>query len=206
MKYSPHYHHLKNKWLEKHKILQEKLLIAHKDIAHLLNPKQHLIGTFMLASTPFMSIAPATASAIPPITYEAPYNQIPHLSKSQLAEILKKKLPADVRPLTEKEENDIATALSESFNMKVSPELQGIRLNKSYGLIGKEQHLARYPGDSIYEHIDETSETHISDGMAPGLGAWGYFTRSKSTMNNQDILREKYYIAVPTFLAPGWEK
>jgi len=40
--------------------------------------------------------------------------------------------------------------------------------------------------------------------MAPGLGAWGYFANSESEITQTDKLREKYYIAVPTFIAPGF--
>ena len=40
--------------------------------------------------------------------------------------------------------------------------------------------------------------------MAPGRGAWGYFANSFEEMRQQDIDREKYYIAVQTFLSPGW--
>jgi hypothetical protein len=41
--------------------------------------------------------------------------------------------------------------------------------------------------------------------MAPGLGAWRYFTDSSGTLTQRDIDREKYYIAVQTFLAPGFD-
>ena len=38
--------------------------------------------------------------------------------------------------------------------------------------------------------------------MAPGRGAWGYFASSREAMSDEDIGKEKYYIAVQTFLAP----
>ena len=41
-------------------------------------------------------------------------------------------------------------------------------------------------------------------GIAPGLGAWGYFVPSEAQFSNKDKLRERYYIAVQTFLAPGF--
>ena len=40
--------------------------------------------------------------------------------------------------------------------------------------------------------------------MAPGRGAWGYFASSRGEMTQQDIDRERYYIAVQTFLSPGY--
>lgn len=90
--------------------------------------------------------------------------------------------------------------------MKASASLNGLRLNRSYGLIGAEQHLARYPGDSMATHFDnpEDSTKYYSSGMAPGLGAWGYFTTSRAHMTPEDVAREKYYLAVQTFLAPDF--
>ena len=42
--------------------------------------------------------------------------------------------------------------------------------------------------------------------MAPGLGAWGYFTTSLANMTQEDTDREKYYIAVQTFLSPNFNQ
>ncbi len=90
--------------------------------------------------------------------------------------------------------------------------MDGRRLNRNYGLIGAEQHLARYPGDSLSTHFDpglsgdEDKKLYWQSGMAPGLGAWRYFASSKDTMTKKDIDREKYYIAVQTFLSKDFNK
>lgn len=205
---SSHFTHLKKKWLRKHQVLQKKLLTAHKDVLRNLDSRQHLIATLMLASTPFLSISPAMAEAALS-TYQTTNtnNQTtPPLTRESLSALLSSKLPPVVRVLTPNEENDIAASLSANLHMKITAELQGIRLNRSYGIIGKEQHLRRFPGDSIYDHIDSESNVPVSDGVAPGLGAWGYFASSKEQMTIEDSLREKYYIAVPTFLSPGWNE
>jgi hypothetical protein len=112
----------------------------------------------------------------------------------------------DIRALTPKEENEVATILSRDFGFAVTPTLDGKRLNTTYGYIGAEQHLARYPGDTLYTHFDNAYENaHYADsGMAPGLGAWGYFASSKDAMTSDENMEEKYYIAVQTFLAPGY--
>jgi hypothetical protein len=117
-------------------------------------------------------------------------------------------LPDVVQPLSAPEEDLIAQTVTRHFNIRVTPELQGIRLNRSYGYIGAEQHLARYPGDTMNSHFDSTddSQKYYSSGMAPGLGAWGYFARSQTSMTQQDALREKYYIAVQTFMSPGYNE
>lgn len=112
-------------------------------------------------------------------------------------------LPNEVSPLTPQQETKIADILSRSFNVPVAPSLEGKRLNTSYGLIGAEQHLTRYPGDTMATHFESEEETnkYFSSGMAPGRGAWGYFAQSQQTMTKEDIGREKYYIAVQTFLS-----
>ena len=85
--------------------------------------------------------------------------------------------------------------------------MDGKRLNTTYGIIGQEQHLARFPGDNMFSHFDKPSEAdkYWSYGMAPGLGAWRYFTNESGTLTQKDIDREKYYIAVQTFLSPGFD-
>ena len=83
-----------------------------------------------------------------------------------------------------------------------------MRLNTTYGLIGQEQHLARYPGDTMYTHFDnpEDAQKYWDYGMTPGLGGFGYFASSQNSMTKEQSDREKYYIAVQTFLAPGIEQ
>lgn len=198
------YHHLKNKWLKKHKVFNKKLIAKHKDISSHL--KQHVIGGLMLASAPFLSITTASTQ-LHPLPVPAPVQQT-HLTTEQLIETLREKLPTEVRLLTNDEEKDISGFLSSSFHAKVSAELNGMRLNRSYGLIGQEQHLKRFPGDSIDTHFESSDEANLyaRQGIAPGLGAWGYFTRSSSDLSTEDMQREKYYIAVPTFLSPNWNQ
>lgn len=201
------FHHLKKKWLKKKNSVQKEFVKKHKEILHHLAPKHHLIGTLMLASTPFLTVSSAAANTIiPQQTQPVEFQQAPITTNEELSLLLKNKLPDQVQPLTTPQETDIATTLSSVFHMKVSAQLEGIRLDRSYGIIGKEQHLRRYPGDTIYDQINQNSSTPISDGLAPGLGAWGYFAPSKEQMTQEDNLREKYYIAVQTFLAPGWNE
>ena len=121
---------------------------------------------------------------------------------------LEKILPSEVRVLTDEEEKKVSDMLSRTFNLKVAPELEGKRLNRSYGFIGAEQHLSRYPGDILSTHFqtEEESQLYWRSGMAPGLGAWRYFAPSKEEMTQLDIDREKYYIAVQTFLSKDFQK
>jgi len=162
----------------------------------------------MLASTPF--IAPGGVFAIqPPIPVPTPVQAYSvHGSQKELIAILKKNLPEEVRPLTTNEEQDIAAILSVNYRVQVAPRVKGIRLNRTYGLIGQEQHLPRYPGDSINDQLtsEEDANLYAKYGMTAGKGAWGYFANSRGELSKEDIEREKYYIAVQTFLAPGWDE
>lgn len=128
--------------------------------------------------------------------------------KPSLVSDLSLVLPSTIRVLTDDEERRVADVLSRTFGSRVTPELNGKRLNRSYGLIGLEQHLARFPGDNMKIHFDTQEEAinYYGDGMAPGLGAWRYFTSSKEALTEKDKMREKYYIAVQTFLVPDYNQ
>ncbi len=117
-------------------------------------------------------------------------------------------LPRAVEPLTPAEEQNITDILSRYFNLKITAELDGKRLDRNYGIIGKEQHLPRYPGDSIDTHFDNEEDVRqfMQVDMSSNLGAWGYFAPSRAQMTKQDSEREKYYIAVQTFLSPGFNE
>ena len=207
--YKPHYEHLKNKWTERQKDLQQSLWKKHKDALHWfvmhLPGKQHLVAGSL--SGLMLAASPQVQALSPPQLFmpkEAVAKDID--KKVFLINDLLRILPSDVRPLLPEEEERIGGILSTRFSFPVASELEGKRLNRSYGFIGAEQHLARYPGDTMASHFtaQEDSEKFYSSGMAPGLGAWGYFAQSKEAMTEKDILREKYYIAVQTFLAPGF--
>lgn len=194
----PHYEHLRKKWTAKHRSLQDKLLTRHEEVGRQLVVGG--LGGLMLLTTPAMGVLPQ-----------------PHYLVSGEAEgerdkgiLLAKKLepivPDEVRPLNAAEEEEIGELLSNSFGFPVSATLKGKRLNRSYGLIGGEQHLYRYPGDTLTKHADNARDSAMfgSSGIAPGLGAWGYFALSEAEFSEKDKMREKYYLAVQTFLSPGF--
>lgn len=204
---SPNYEYLRDKWITKHKILQSEIAKKHKKSFEWLsnNTKQIAVGSLgglMLMAAPIQSEPPK------PLDYvaEAKISKIqPVDTKTFLIVDLGKVLPDVVRPLTADEEAKISEILSKKFGIKASAELNNLRLNRSYGYIGAEQHLARYPGDNMNSHfegIHDDAAEYFSSGMAPGLGAWGYFSTSRANMVEEDTDREKYYIATQTFLAP----
>jgi hypothetical protein len=110
-------------------------------------------------------------------------------------------LPDKVGPLTRSQEKNLENIFGTTIGVNVRANLEGEHLNTTYGYIGAEQHLMRYPGDAINAH-DLTPD---DEGMAPGRGAWGYFSYSKSQMTQTDIDREKWYAVVQTLYLPDWE-
>lgn len=206
-----HYKKLQSKWVERHASLKEQLLTRHRDsldwLAENMPAKHHIaagsLSGLLLLAPPSLHTLPAT-----PATQSVKDQPIEIPEKTFLLADLTALVPKEVRPLSTDEESSISALLSERVKMPVKAELQGIRLNTSYGYIGAEQHLMRYPGDTIWSHFSTPDEAqhYAKSGMAPGRGAWGYFAYSQAEMTQKDIDREKYYIAVQTFLAPGFSQ
>ncbi|MFH1749995.1 MAG: hypothetical protein ABH837_03865 [bacterium] len=107
--------------------------------------------------------------------------------------------------LSPEDEKALGQLISEHFGVKASAELDGNRLNVSYGMIGGEQHLPRYPGDTAAAHYTEGEDIYPTlSGITPGRGAWGYFAPSKGALTEDLKTTEQYYLVGQTFLAPGW--
>ncbi len=110
-------------------------------------------------------------------------------------------LPSSVHPLSSEEENALAKLIDVFLGIHATATFEGEHLNTTYGLIGAEQHLPRFPGDSLGQH-DEFQNS----GITPGKGAWGYFANSKSELTDELIQKEKYYVAVQTLYLTDWQE
>ncbi len=201
-----HYHHLKEKWTARHKDLQKSLLEKHKDALEWLsqNSKQIMVsalGGLLLLAAPGKPLL-ATHHIASGQEIAASLNKSVFVVSD-----LKSALPEQVQPLTQEQETAVIDVLKRDFGLKISAQENGIRLERNYGKIGAEQHLARYPGDTMSSHFDneEDARQYWSSGMAPGLGAWRYFAHG-SNMTAEDVEREKYYLAIQTFIAPGYNQ
>lgn len=117
-----------------------------------------------------------------------------------LAKILQKILPGSSRVLTDKEEEKLSRAIAKTLGIKAVAELDGNRLNHQIGVMGLEQNLPRYPGDTVADR------NFPQAGITPGRGAWGYFSPSRQQLASVDVEREKYYVAVQTLYLPDWAK
>jgi hypothetical protein len=157
---------------------------------------QKLLTTGVMASS-LVLIQPNSSLSLTVL----PTNQL--VSKFDLKNNIKEKLagilPSGVEPLQPAQEKQVAEVIAETFGIDARFELDGERLNRGYGLIGSEQHLMRYPGDVLANH-----DAVLQSGMAPGLGAWGYFNKGNE-LTKDEIMREKYYLAIQTLYLPDWE-
>lgn len=185
------YKRLRDKWVSRHQELSKRLWTRHKEPLNWLSEhsKKFAVGSAAAA----LLITSPVGTSLPNLQASA-FQTVEQIGREKfLSHDLKKLLPSEIRELTPAEEEKLAQRLSEDFGIPVKAGINGIRLNRTYGLIGQEQHLARYPGDTVENH------EYPEYGMAPGLGAWGHFGSDEKAE-----LLEKYYIAVPTFMAPGF--
>jgi len=88
--------------------------------------------------------------------------------------------------------------LSDMLGFSVTAELEGHRLNHSVGIMGGEQHLRRFPTDTLDQH-----DAYQESGIAPNRGAFGWFTENNQ-LTEEAMQREKYYFAVQTLYLPDW--
>lgn len=204
-----HYRQLKDKWTQRHQGLIKRLWEKHNEALLWFSERsKHLavgsLGSLMLLASPGKPTLPLIHHLL------ASNEQVGEKLNEEVFLIadLAKILPERAQPLTPDEEQQVSEVFSRYFGVWATAELFGNRLNRSYGFIGAEQHLARFPGDSMSTHFDSEDEAkaYYSSGMAPGLGAYRYFAQSADQLGEKEKMREKYYVAVQTFLSPGWNE
>lgn len=118
----------------------------------------------------------------------------------QLRRSLQSLIPHVPADLTSEQAQNIETEIKNLTGITAKAVLENQKLNHQVGYIGYEQHLQRYPGDTIADHDEEQIA-----GIAPGLGAWGYFASQKANFTTTDYLREKYYSVAQTLYLPNWD-
>ena len=128
------YKKLHKKWSDLHKAQQALIIEKHKDaLDHISkNTKQYALGA---VSGFLLLTSPATATHTPgeTVQYEKVNKNV--FLVSDLAPLL----PTDFRYLTDDENELILTKLREYYNMSLDYEIDGLRLNTTYGLMGAEQ-------------------------------------------------------------------
>lgn len=202
---------LKLKSIEAKLGFQKKFPLAHQfllekglELGKLRQHSAKLISAGALTGTLLLS-SPSSVGQLPsPIEIVKDFENINDnnnavLPQKELIDTLKQMLPSEVRPLSRDEEKHIESVIKNITDIPAKASLEGEHLNTSYGYIGAEQHLKRYPGDILENH-----GPYYKEGIAPGLGAWGYFAKSKSDMNSDIIEKERWYAVVQTLYLSDW--
>ena len=189
-----------NKQLKKHKkakkYFSKTFLLAHslRQRSNQLLASAGLLGTIL--TTPAISVD-QKANYVHSTSSEDEKNS----NRLQLKNLLQEKIPHRPHKFTEDESKPIEEQVSSATGVSVKGYLDGQSLNHQVGYIGYEQHLVRYPGDSLVLHDEE-----LQAGMAPGRGAFGYFASDANSFTTKDYLREKYYCVVQTLYLDNWNK
>lgn len=201
-KLKKHYFNLKQKVLAKHQSARDWLKDNQIKIAHLNESSRQMLAAASLASTIAFNNGQVT---------ELPNNQeiretvagdtVELVAKEEFDAIVDKMKQITSRPpgqMEKEEELYLEQQLSQIFGFEVAGELDGNRLNHTFGIMGGEQHLRRFQNDTLSQH-----DAYQEAGIAPNRGAFGWFTEN-GELTPRAIDREKYYFAVQTLYLPDW--
>lgn len=179
------YHDIKRVFEDHHKKIIDDFYRKHGPILKKVSAKGlSLAGTAILVSS-------LLAGSPSQITHPKSSTKHESLTESQSSTKVKSILYKTKGQLSPFEEDEIADTLSDRFNLNLKANLEGHKLNEIYGYTGAEQHLYRWPGDSLAKHNLQQA------GIAPLKGAFGYFDNAE---------QEEYYIAVQLHELPTWDK
>ena len=210
---------VKNDFHGKYKVASEALAEKGVDLGKLRKHSAKFVAAGALAGTLAMNAhLPQTDKKLflkPPsqVLAEATSRpDIPAVSPAiKLRSSLKEILPSEIRPLNTQEEKYLEQIIKDVTGVNAKATLEGEHLNTTYGKIGAEQHLLRYPGDSIAQHAPDADEYGgdrpdeiLKEGIAPGKGAWGYFANSKSELTQDLEDTERWYSVAQTLYLPDW--
>lgn len=196
---STHYNSLRERLEKRNSTLRDNIVTKHKEAFEWAanNTKQlaaGAMGSILLLTAPQGNLLDDPAKMTHEQFVDVPDNLF-------LVNDVSPYLPESVDDFSAEKEQKVSEILSQHFGMDVRPDINGMRLNHTYGIIGAEQHLMRFAGDTMEGHFSDPNDEakYYSSGMAPGRGAYGYFANSRAELTQKEIDREKYYLAVQTF-------
>ena len=215
-KYSISAEELRHKLKVKHLQVTERLRKSHPHVEKLLREKglelgkvrqqsAKLIGVgaitgALLFSPGELRLLPSPQEIMDKLDLDNSDNK-DQKAKKLLSDTLKSTLPGRPRPLARDEEKFLEGIFYNLTGIHARASLEGEHLNTTYGVIGAEQHLRRFPGDNLSSHGDLVYQR---EGMAPGLGAWGYFAPAKDMLTKDLSETEKWYAVVQTLYLHDW--
>ena len=159
-----------------------------------------ITGTILLNPSGDPQILPAPNEIIEKLQAQGKAEEF-NAPQKLLVDTLDSVLPKETRPLNRTEEKFLEQLFQNILGVNTKANLEGEHLNTTYGRIGAEQHLRRYPGDVLINH---GSGDVLAEGIAPGLGAWGYFAPTKSAFTPDLEETERWYAVVQTLYLPDW--
>ena len=196
----------KNKFSEKYpdveKFLKEKgvqLEDVRKHSAKIIGAGA-ITGTILLTPPGDAQILPAPNEIIEKLKDQGRVEGVDTPQKL-LVDTLASVLPNEIRSLTRSEEKFLEQLFQNILGVNARATLEGEHLNTTFGRIGAEQHLRRYPGDVLINH---GSGDVLTEGIAPGLGSWSYFAKSKTAFTPDLEETERWYAVVQTLYLPDW--
>lgn len=174
----------------------KKLLLKNKLNAKKLRENStKILASAGLTGALLLSPLQTSQSATPSATTTQTVRSV----EEQLQQDLSPITPHSPTKLSPEDAQKLTNAIKADTGITATPYLEGQSLNHNVGYVGYEQHLKRFPGDDISLHDDE-----LVAGIAPGLGAWGYFAPSRERFTTQDYLHEKWYSVAQTLYLPNW--
>lgn len=198
-----------NRFSKKYPHVEKFLLEKGIQLGKIREHSAKIIGAGALTSALLLGSPSNVGRLSAPIEVQAPKKgmaataNIPVQTPQEiLVSKLNQNLPDKVRPLSQNEEHYLEGLFKSVVGVNSKATLEGEHLNTTYGFIGAEQHLYRYPGDTLAQH--GTGQI-LSEGIAPGLGAWGYFAPSKDKLTPKLEEDEKWYAVVQTLYLPDWQ-
>jgi len=196
---------LKDKFQQKHQTAQAWFKSKSVEIPDFRRASQQMLAAASLAGAIAMTNPSVNQRVVSDLLKEN-QNSSHHELVAQLTSeeydtvIIKLQAAAKMPPghLPQDDELYLEQQLSDILGFGVTAQLDGNRLNHTVGTMGGEQHLRRFPGDSLDQH-----DAYLESGIAPNRGAFGWFTQN-GELTQQAINREKYYFAVQTLYLPDW--
>lgn len=179
------------------KFFTKTLLIAHE----LRQKSSHLLAGAGLVGALITMPAPKSLALAPISTETSGPQENTFTVRQKLMTSLQGILPHQPTKLTPEAATQVENIILENTNISAKVVLEDQSLNHTLGYIGFEQHLTRFPGDSLAQH-DEIQEA----GIAPGRGAFGFFAKDRSSFTTREFMREKYYCVVQTLYLDNWNQ
>ncbi len=199
----PDLQQFKKKFAKKHQKIQAWMQKNSLEIEDLTQFTQKLLAAISVAGQLAASkpVEAQVKQQLEAIKEEQKDKLLSKITAEEKEEILKKMVSfvnMQAGHLPQEDELYLEQQLTDMLGFEVTAQLDGHRLNHSIGVMGGEQHLKRYPTDTLADH-----DAFLEAGIAPNRGAFGWFTQN-GQLTPTAIEREKYYFTVQTLYLPDW--